>query len=125
MNAYSTLPLQVFLSDASFKELLHMQISQRMIMFDGADVLTPLTDLLGSCVYVGLAGTVPLSPVHCRLVHCVVKKGAFVQCVITSHKTEYTIIYSTRLAMLCKHNMVVPCYYLKYLNIILHEYDNQ
>lgn len=38
------------LRDASFKELLHMQISQWLIMCDGADVLTPLTGRLGLCV---------------------------------------------------------------------------
>ncbi len=40
-------------------------------MFDGADVLTPLTDRLGSCVYLRLAG-IPLSPTHCRLVAYIV-----------------------------------------------------
>lgn len=74
----NTLPLQVFLSDASCKELLHMQISQRLIMFDGADVLTPLTDRLGSCVYVSLAGTSQPRTMQISSLHCVVKKGAFI-----------------------------------------------
>lgn len=55
MNAYFT-PAGV-LSDASLKELLHMQISQWLIIFDGADVLTPHMDRLGSYVYLVLAGT--------------------------------------------------------------------